>query len=163
MVRKIGKLRETKEVSELKNQLARALADYDNLRKRVEAEKEVWERFSTERVLLKLIPILDILERAENHLKDEGLAIAIGEFKKVLKEEGIEEIRPQKGDNFDAEIHEVVDVVSGGEKDSIAELILVGWRFKDGKVIRPAKVKVYDKQLEKKEELEKEISRGDYV
>jgi len=32
------------EVGMLRNQLARVLADYDNLRKRIEAEKEVWEK-----------------------------------------------------------------------------------------------------------------------
>lgn len=151
------------EISELKNQLARALADYDNLRKRTEAEKELWVKFSTERVLLKLLPVIDMLEGALKHKPDNGLAIAVGEFKKILKEEGLEEIRVEKNEKFDPEFQEAVESLSGGKKGLVAELILPGWKFSDGKVIRPAKVKVYGEKSKKEQELEKEIERGDYV
>lgn len=127
----------------LKSQLARALADYDNLRKRTQAEKEVWIKFAAERTLIKLLPVLDMLESASNHLKDPGLTIATTEFKKIFLEEGLEEIRPQKGDVFDPELNEAVDSVKGGKKGHIAQVILTGWKFKDGHVIRHAKVKVY--------------------
>lgn len=150
-------------IEELKNQLARALADYDNLRKRVESERELWIKFSGERILTKLLPVLDILESAQVHLKDQGLAIALGEFKKVFKDEGVEEIKPSVGDSFDHSVHEVVEAVSGGKRGTIAELVQVGWRFKEGKVIRAAKVKVYDKESDKKEELEKEMRKGEYM
>ena len=150
------------EVGVLKNQLARALADYDNLRKRTEDERQLWVKFSAERVLIKLIPVLDMLASAQEHLKDSGLAIAVGEFKKVLSEEGIEEIVPRKGDPFNPQLHEALESVGGGKKGQIAELVLTGWRFTDGKIIRPAKVKVYTSQAGgKKEELEQEIARGD--
>jgi molecular chaperone GrpE len=143
-----------KVVQVLKNQLVRALADYDNLRKRVETERETWIRFSSERILVKIIPVLDAFESAQEHLKDQGLAIAINEFKKVLEEEGIEEIRPKVGDDFDEKYHEVVEVVEGKDKNKIAELILVGWKFeafgsedplarREGRIIRFAKVKVF--------------------
>jgi molecular chaperone GrpE len=154
--------------------LARALADYDNLRKRVDLERESWIRFSGERILVKMIPVLDSLESALTYLKDQGLAIAINEFKKVLEEEGIVEIRPKAGDLFDEKNHEAVEVVEGKDKNKIAELILTGWRYKEssedtvfakkGKVIRYAKVKVYGDKLPgegKKKELEKEMARGD--
>ncbi|OGM21341.1 nucleotide exchange factor GrpE [Candidatus Woesebacteria bacterium RIFCSPLOWO2_01_FULL_37_19] len=147
-MRKDKKIKETKEVSELKTQLVRALADYDNLRKRVETEKEIWMRFSGERILLKLLPIVDIFEAAQKHLQDQGLAIAINEFKKVFQEEGLVEILPRKDDVFDEQIHEAVESIEGGEKGHIAEQVLQGWRFEDleaqlGRVIRAAKVKVY--------------------
>lgn len=135
--------KEDQKIQELKSQLVRVLADYDNLRKRVEAEKELWIKFSTERVLTRMIPILDTLETAQNHLKDQGLAITISEFKKILNEEEIEEISPNVGDKFDHSNHEVTETVMGGEKDKIAEVVLKGWKFKEGKVIRFAKVKVY--------------------
>src|SRR4030043_1311120 len=138
----------------LKNQLVRALADYDNLRKRVETERDTWIRFSSERILVKMISVLDAFESAQEHLKDQGLAIAINEFKKVLEEEGVEEIKPKVGDAFDEKYHEVVEVIEGKDKNKIAELILIGWKFKTydseehrtgkaGKVIRYAKVKVF--------------------
>ncbi|OGM09525.1 nucleotide exchange factor GrpE [Candidatus Woesebacteria bacterium RBG_13_34_9] len=150
------------EVLVLKNQLIRALADYDNLSKRVESEQESWIKFSSERILLKLFPIIDILESAQEHLKDQGLAIAILEFKKILQEEGLEEINPKKGEIFNPEIHEAVESIEGGEKGRIAELVVMGWKFKTGKAIRVAKVKVFGEKVEKKEELEKELKRGEY-
>lgn len=130
------------ETEQLKNQLARTLADYDNLRKRTEAEKEFWTKFLAEKVLIKLLPTLDVLESAQKHLNDQGLALAVSEFKKVLFEEGLVEISPAKNDNFDPKVHEAVESVSGAKKGKISETVLPGWRFEDGKVIRPAKVKV---------------------
>lgn len=147
----------------LKSQLARALADYDNLRKRVEAEKELWVKLAGQKIVSKMISVLDILESAQLHLKDQGLAIAISEFKKILNEEGVEEIRPEKGQKFDANGQEAVDSVEGGNIGEIAELVLPGWKFSEGLIIRPAKVKVYGRKSEKKEELDKEMARGDYM
>ena len=144
-------IKKSEESEVLRNQLARALADYDNLRKRVEEEREIWIKFSSERVIIKLLPILDAFEAAQAHLGDQGLAIAVSEFKKALSEEGIEEIRPKIGDTFDAKLHEAVDIVSppagGKDKGKIAELVLTGWKFGDGKIIRFARTKVFGDKI----------------
>jgi len=133
---------------DLKNQLARALADYDNLRKRIEREKEDLEKLAGLKFILRLLPLLDNLRSAQNHLKDAGLAITIGEFENIIKEEGIEEIKPNKGDLFDHNLHEVIDVVENSqEENKIEEVVLSGWKFRDGIVIRHAKVKVGKKGL----------------
>lgn len=150
-------------VEELKNQLARALADYDNLRKRTEGEREVWIKFASQNILAKLLPVLDTLEVAQKHLNDQGLAIAVSQFKNVLKEEGLEEVRPESGEKFDHNLHEAVESVKGGKHGDVAETILAGWKFTDGPVVRIAKVKVYGEKSGKSEELEKEVMRGDYV
>jgi molecular chaperone GrpE len=127
----------------LKNQLVRALADYDNLRKRIEREKEDLENLASLKLILRILPILDNLRAAQNHLKDAGLSITIGEFENLLKDEGIEEIKANKGDLFDHNLHEVTEVVENcQEENRIEEVVLSGWRFKDGIVIRHAKVKV---------------------
>lgn len=132
------------ELEQLKNQLSRALADYDNLRKRTDQEKDLWIKFSSERILVKLLPILDMLESAQEHLKDQGLAISLGEFKNILSEEGIEEINPKKGDKFDENLHEATEITSGGKKGTISKVSLKGYKFSDeGKVIRYAKVEVF--------------------
>jgi molecular chaperone GrpE len=144
------------EVVLLKNQLARVLADYDNLRKRTEEEKALWVKFSTQRVLTTLLSILDNFEFSQKHLNDPGLAIAIGEFKKLLGEEGLEEIVPKEGEDFDHNLHEAVESVEvkePGKEGKVAELLLPGWKFKESEeilpvgrsVIRHAKVKVYNK------------------
>lgn len=141
------------DVELLKSQLVRALADYDNLRKRAETEKALWIKFSSQRILTALLPVLDNFESAQKHIGDSGLAIAIGEFKKVFFEEGLEEVIPQVGSEFNHELYEAVETVETddqGKDGKIAELVLPGWKYKsedemnEGKlVIRHAKVKVF--------------------
>ncbi|OGM03065.1 nucleotide exchange factor GrpE [Candidatus Woesebacteria bacterium GWA1_41_8] len=135
-----------KEFGQIRDQLVRALADYDNLRKRVEKEKEQFKYLASLSVIEKLLPVFDMLEEAQKHLQDSGLAITINEFLTVLKEEGIEKIDARKGTKFDEELHEAVEVVSSPGKDGeIVEEVLTGWKFSEGPVIRPAKVKVIKK------------------
>lgn len=134
--------KEVEIVSNLKSQLARALADYDNLRKRTEAEKEGWFKFASIRVVQQLLPILDNLENMQKHLNDQGLSLTIVEFKKVLKEEGFNEILPGVDGVFDENTMEAVEAIEGGKEGHVAEVLLPGWLTGD-QVIRHAKVKVY--------------------
>lgn len=135
---------ENSENDVLKSQLVRALADYDNLRRRTDEEKTLWIKFASTTIITKLLTILDMLEKAQTHLKDQGLAIATLEFKKVLNEEGVVEILPKVGDEFDHELHEVIETVEGKDKNKIAEVVIPGWKYNDGQVLRYAKVKVYN-------------------
>ncbi len=127
--------------NQLKDQLARALADYDNLVKRTEAEKAIWMSFAKKDLLIKFLPTVDSLETAQKHLKDQGLDLVLGEIKKVFEDEGIVEI--DASGEFDANLHEAVDAVAGGKKNMIADVLQKGYKFTDGDVIRHAKVKVY--------------------
>ena len=124
----------------LKNQLARALADYDNLRKRIERERGDFEKLANLRLVIKLLPVMDALRQAQEHLHDPGLAITISGFEETLKAEGIEEIKAKKGDDFDSSLHEAVDVIEDG-KDSgkIVNVALTGWKMDSGPVVRHAK------------------------
>ncbi len=139
------------ELKNLKGMLARALADYDNLSKRVDRERQDIGKIASVGIVVRLLPVLDSLESAQVHLKDQGLAISITEFKKVLSEEGLTEIRPKIGDKFDEEVMEAIEVVPGTSDNSVAEVVLVGWKFTDpaggvsGTVVRHAKVKVSKK------------------
>lgn len=130
----------TKGSDELQGQLARALADYDNLKKRTEAEKSVWMKFAKQDLLVKLLPVVDTIELAQKHLADPGLAMSLAQFQSILQEEGIELITTEV---FDPAFHEAVEIVDGGAKEEIAEVVLKGYKFNDGTVIRHAKVKVY--------------------
>jgi len=132
-------------ITDLRNQLARALADYDNLRKRVEREKEGFGRLANLRLILKLLPVLDVLKQAQIHLKDQGVAMTIGQFEDALKQEGIEEIKTKVGDEFNPELMEVIEVVPGKSDNIVSEVSLTGYRFTEGLIIRHAKVKVSKK------------------
>lgn len=142
--KKVKKTKDSKEdLHELKAQLARALADYDNLSRRVDAEREGFHKLASLSLVTKLLPIFDMLEEAQEVLNDSGLAIIIKEFSEVLLDEEIERIKVDKGNKFDENLHEAVEVVeSKGENGEIVEEVLSGWRYEDGLVIRAAKVKV---------------------
>lgn len=129
----------------LKAQLARTLADYDNMRKRIDIEKENLGKILTTSIILKLLPILDNLESANLHLKDAGLAITVGEFKKILNEEGLTEVKPEVGAEFDENTMEAIEIVNGEVDNTVSEVVLTGWKFDENNIVRHAKVKVVKK------------------
>ncbi len=131
------------ELNKLKDQLARALADYDNLRKRVDREREDFEKVANVKLVIRLLPVLDILREAQKHLGDPGIAITITQFEDTLKGEGVEEIKVAVGDEFNPQLHEAIEVVEDGKgKGKVKEAVLSGWRFSKGPVIRHVRVKV---------------------
>ena len=117
----------------------RALADYANLEKRIDKEKEVFVKFSNAQLLQSLLPVLDDLERAGQHLKDQGLNLAISKFKEVLQKENLEEIKAQ-GEEFNPELMEAIEIVKG-PKNRVVEVVNKGYLL-NNKVLRVAKVKV---------------------
>lgn len=131
---------------ELEGKLARALADYDNLRKRVEREKDTLFHIANKGLVGRFLTIYDMLISAQEHIGDSGIAMIIEEFKKILSDEGVVQIEAKEGDRFDEEIMEAVETEKGkkANEGKIAEIVLTGWKFREGLVIRPVKVKVYN-------------------
>lgn len=138
MARKtLGQLEER--IVDLENKWKRALADYANLEKRIGREKEEFTKFATLVLIDKILEVLPDLERAQAHLKDQGLELAIGKLRKILKEEGLEEIEAL-GKKFDAQLMGCVEKVKG-EENQVVEVVSKGYKL-HGRVLRPAKVKV---------------------
>lgn len=163
MARKIRDKRQ--EIRDLEDKLARALADYQNLVKRVDKEKEEITSRANKGLLRNLLPVLDILEMAQKHLGDQGLGMAITQFEDALEQSGTKEIKVEVGEKFDEEKHEATEVSQGGKSGTIASVLRKGYKWRDGTVLRPAQVRVYDGKLDKdkEKELDKELQRGDYV
>lgn len=140
------------EIKLLKNQLARVLADYDNLKKRSDEERMSMYKFISISYVSRVLPILDSLREAQNHLNDTGIAIIIGQIETLLKEDGFTEIVPKVGEVFDETTCEAVETVETKEKEdnnNISKLVLSGWKY-DNSVVRFAKVEVYKFKLEGK-------------
>jgi molecular chaperone GrpE len=149
------------QISDLENKWKRALADYANLEKRIDNEKQSFVKFSNKHLLEKLLPILDDLELCEKHLKDEGLTITLNKLKEILTNEGVKEIKAE-GEEFNPHLMDATETTEG-PKNKVVEVVRKGYLL-DEKVLRVAKVKVggqLKKGLEK--ELDKEKSRGDYM
>lgn len=129
--------------SEVKEQLARALADYDNLKKRVDRERMESDGRSKAMIVARLLPIFDMFDRVQKHVSDSGFAMALGELDKLLKDEGFSVIEPKVGEKFDEETMEAVEAIyqEGVEPGKVIGLSLKGWRIGD-KILRYAKVVV---------------------
>jgi molecular chaperone GrpE len=141
MVKKETKIEETeseKQVNEFEEKYLRALADYQNLEKRIEREKDLLIKIASSVLVIKLLPVLDNLERAQAHLEDPGLDHVIRQFKDALATEGVSEV-PTDGD-FDPTLHEAITHGDGPE-GKILEILEKGYKLGD-RVLRPAKVKI---------------------
>ena len=112
---------------------------YQNLKKRIELDKVEFVKFASASIIDKLLSSLDDLERAETHLKNKGLSIALDQFKSVLESEGVKELKVKNTD-FDPQTSDCAELVKG-PKNKIINIIQKGYLL-NGKVLRPAKVKV---------------------
>lgn len=141
-----------KEISEWKNKYLRALADYQNLEKRIRSTREVEARFAAQNFILKLLPVLDTLKKAEKSIQDEGIQLAIKQFEDSLAAEQVKKI-DVSGKKFDPQIMECVEAVESDKEGEVVEEIRTGYMMWD-KVIRAAQVKVGKKKIDRKAEEE---------
>jgi len=142
---KDSKTQNAEELDNMKNQLARAMADYANLVKRTDEERGTMFKLASISFMTKILPILDNLKQAQKHINDSGIIIIIGQLETLAKEEGFEEIKIKVGDKFNEETSEAIDTIETlEEKDNnmISEVLMSGWRYTDGTVVRHARVKV---------------------
>ncbi len=128
-----------KQAEEWKSKYLRALADYQNLEKRTQSEKQEIRKYAAEVIVMRLLPALDTLTKATAHVKDTGLELALKELYAALSEQGVEKIAVV-GKPFDPHQMECIEVVAG-EDNIVVEEILPGYRLHD-KIIRIAQVKV---------------------
>lgn len=131
-----------KQVARLTDIAARAQADLQNFKMRMERDASDLRVFVQSGMLLKIIPILDDLRRAMNHAPSrEGLEHILGKLEKVLSDAGAKKIEAV-GKPVDPLRHEVIN--SGpGEKGIITAVHEEGYEL-SGRVLRPAKVQVGD-------------------
>ena len=125
----------------------RERADFLNYKKEeMERIAEILKYASAE-VILKILPILDNFQEAEKSIPPneknkflEGMLQIKEQMKGLLEKEGIEEIKAL-GENFDPNVHEAVESVEGKDSGKIIEEVKKGYKL-NGKVLRPAKVKI---------------------
>lgn len=126
-------------LQELENNYKRALADYQNLEKRVAAQRADDVRFAVHNFASALLPVLDNLERANMHLADKGIEMIINQFLAALKAEGISEINSTNTE-FNPELMDCINLVPG-PKDQVVNTVEKGYLLHD-RVLRHAKVEV---------------------
>ena len=129
------------ELKAVTGRLAKALADYQNLEKRMGSEVERNVDKVKEELIKDWLEIYEAVEKmAEFYQHDVGVKAIISKFKEILKKWGVEEVRVKRGDKFDPKIAECIEI-GKGEKDKIIEVVRKGY-YLSGKLIRPVLVKV---------------------
>ncbi len=138
------------QAEEYLNGWKRAKADYLNLKKQSEREKEELVGLATAALILEFIRHKTNLDRAWKHLPKEfnsepwiaGLTQVKSEYDGSMKALGVELI-PTDGQPFNPELHEAVkrEPKSGAPEGTIIETLEPGYRLR-GQVILPAKVAV---------------------
>ncbi len=121
----------------------RALADYQNLEKRVEAQRRELILSSSRGILERLLPVLDTLMLASKHVNDKGLEVSIQQFLDVLKSEGVQRVET-KHKKFDPSLMEAVGTDSG-EPEKVLEEVRAGYTLHTT-LLRPAQVIVGKKE-----------------
>jgi molecular chaperone GrpE len=130
-----------KQVARLTDIAARAQADLQNFKMRMEREAAELRTFVQQGFILTLLPILDDLKRAIVHTKADGLEQILQKLEKILADSGVKKIEAM-GIRFDPLRHEILGSIPG-EKDIVLVVHEDGYEL-NGKVLRPAKVQVGD-------------------
>ena len=138
------------EASQSLEQVQRAQADLANYRRRTEEESVALRQDANRRLIMNLLPVIDELELAINHLGDgeaadswvEGVKLIHRKAYGVLESEGLSRIEAV-GVQFDPLQHEAVGVVDSDEQPSgyVVEALRNGYRLRD-RVIQAAQVVV---------------------
>jgi molecular chaperone GrpE len=146
----------------------RALADFENYKKRTEVEKKEVVEFAKEVTVAKLLPTLDTLEQALKHMPvvsgqwlvgsedakgfekqyanwQTGINGLVMQLDKVLEEMGVKKIE-SVGKKFDPHFHEAVrELETEAEDGTVIEEFQSGFEL-NGKVIRPSQVVISKKK-----------------
>jgi molecular chaperone GrpE len=134
------------EAKDLRDEMLRMRAETDNLRKRLQKEKQDSIQFANERLIKQLIPIFENLDRAlkapDTNIASlkEGVKLTSDQVLALFKKENVEPIKAV-GEPFDPSIHEVLSQMESNDHDenTVIEEYSKGYRM-NGRVLLPSRV-----------------------
>ncbi|HUN57695.1 MAG TPA: nucleotide exchange factor GrpE [Candidatus Binataceae bacterium] len=139
-----------RELGELKDKYLRALADTENVRKRMRQQNEETVRLQREGLLRELLPVVDNLERALDAARGgsnrqsitEGVEMVLRSLHDLLRMHGVTAITAV-GQPFDPQVHEAVDHVPSEEHppNTVVSEFHRGYLIGD-RMLRPSRVSV---------------------
>lgn len=132
----------------LLDRLARLQAEFDNYRKRSAREQQEYRDYALTEAIRSLLPIVDSFDRAlatEQRGEDfhNGIELINRQFHDTLGKLGVQPVEAPRGEVFDPNLHEAVQMVDTDEvKDHhVLDQLQRGYRIKD-RLLRPAMVRV---------------------
>ena len=140
-----------RELADLKDQLLRKSADFDNYRKRMQREKEGFASYANRELLLDIVPIIDDFERAIKSGEEsedfssfhDGIVMIEKQFTSMLERKWKLRRFDSEGEEFDPQRHEAMMTEDSAdvEHPTVREDFQKGYLLNE-RVLRPAKVKV---------------------
>ncbi|MEH6814515.1 MAG: nucleotide exchange factor GrpE [Motiliproteus sp.] len=138
-------------LTEAKEQVLRAKADAQNVRRRAEQDVEKAHKFALDRFTSELLPVVDSLERAIDSAQTEeagveairhGVDMTLGMMMAVLKKFNVEPVSPE-GEPFDPQLHQAMSMVENAdvEPSTVLHVMQKGYLL-NGRLVRPAMVMV---------------------
>ena len=135
------------EADDMRNRYMRAVADFENFRKRAERDRADFARYANASILKDLLPVLDNFDRALEHAEEgddfhKGVLMIYKQLYDVLQKNGLRAIE-ETGVHFDPNIHEGVirEEDSSVPSHTVVAVLQKGYFLHD-KLLRPALVKV---------------------
>ena len=131
------------------DKFVRERADLENYRKRTQREKEELIKYGNETLLMEILPAVDNMERALDHLDPDnndqvvvGIRMTLDMLVSALKKFGVTAVPAEKGGAFDSALHQAMGhVASDLPANSIAEVFQKGYLLNE-RLLRPAMVMV---------------------
>ena len=139
------------QIGELTQDLQRTRADFENFRKRTDEERTRAKELGSKQAVVKLLPVIDTIERAVSHFPDElqgnswaeGVVSLSKNLTKLFKELDLEKITVTPGETeFDPSLHNAISADdSEGDREIVSEELQPGYKL-GGSVIRESLVRV---------------------
>jgi len=126
-------------IKDLKEQLSRSLADYANLEKRIESQRQLYATLAITSIFDKLLSVLDDFHLVQKNIKNDGLKMALDKLQDFFASEGLEEIEALNK-IFDPTTMDCVEVICG-KQNCVLKIHKRGYKL-NGQVLRPAQVVV---------------------
>lgn len=137
------------EAADWKDKYLRAMAEFENFRRRSNQEKADWIKLATQKLALEICDVLDNFERAISQVEEaqkgdhfvKGVLMIEQQLRNALDKEGVKKI-DALGAEFDPSYHEALaHIPSDFEENQVAAVIQNGYLMHD-KLLRPARVAV---------------------
>ena len=143
------------QLEEYKDKYLRALADYQNLKKRSDNEYSNGFKNGQDNLIEEFIPFIDDFERMIDYELDyKGVMLVYDSLKNILDHNNIVVINPDDGDQFQEQLHNAIIVVPTIHKEldnCVKDVISKGYKH-NGNIVRYANVSVYKYQEEQNNE-----------
>lgn len=137
------------EVQKEKDKFLRLFAEFENYKRRTSKERLELFKTANQEVMSAMLPVLDDFDRALNEIQKtedknllKGVELIHNKFKETLRSKGLEPMNVEKGDNFDADIHEAITQIpapSDELKGKIVDVVERGYKLGE-RIIRFPKV-----------------------